>query len=220
MELTNFKNTTLENIDINIIYAIDNNIWLNATDIAKQFDKQMTNYWNSKDTIEYIEALYSFNSLKSNELKKAVVGKYGGTYIHPDLIIHFARWVNPRFAVACDIWIKQELIRQKEKIIEQQQKIIERQQKHNLITYADGAESLKKIIRTYYPDVLGEREAWRYLVKKGIVAYEPKTTYIKTLKDNKYGRQVQDSIIWNDRIYEILDELADEKENKLNQKEI
>jgi hypothetical protein len=101
---------------------------------------------------------------------------------------------------------------QTEKLIQHQQIILERQSKHKLVTYSDGTESLRKIIRTYYPDVLGEREAWRHLVKLGIVKYEPKTTYVKVLLNNDYGIQEQDSIRWNDKLCELLDKLADKKD--------
>ena len=66
---------------------------------------------------------------------------------------------------------------QTEQLIKQQQHIIERQAKHKLITYADGTESLRKIIKTYYPDVIGEREAWRHLVKK-IILLSMKRRYL------------------------------------------
>jgi len=107
--------------------------------------------------------------------------------------------------------------------IEEQQELIDakkdaliaEQQKHRLVTYADNTKSLRKIIRMYYADVLGEREAWRYLVKKSIVKYVPKETYVKELINCDYGRQSQDSIVWDeDAICGVLDVLADSKDSK------
>jgi len=107
---------------------------------------------------------------------------------------------------------------QTEQLIKYQQKLIEEQQKHRLVTYSDNTKSLRKIIQLYYPDVLGEREVWRHLVKLGIVRYVPKKSYVKELLNDKYGKQIQDSIAWNeDAICKILDKLAEEKENENNQ---
>ena len=106
---------------------------------------------------------------------------------------------------------------QTEQLIKYQQKLIEEQQKHRLVTYSDNTKSLRKIIKMYYPDVLGERETWRHLVKIGIVRYVPKTTYVKELRDGRYGKQTQDSIAWDeDEICKILDKLAEEKDNENN----
>lgn len=88
-------------------FAIENEAWINATEVAKLYGKQILNYWNHSGTIEYMESLERFNSLGANELKRAVQGKYGGTYIHPDLVIHFARWADSDFAVQCDMFLKQ-----------------------------------------------------------------------------------------------------------------
>jgi hypothetical protein len=77
-------------------------------------EKDLSNYWRSKDTKTYLEAVSELNSVKSTELKMTKERKYGGTYIHPDLIIHFARWINPKFAVACDRFIRQKLQREEE----------------------------------------------------------------------------------------------------------
>jgi hypothetical protein len=61
-----------------------------------------------------------------SELKNAVQGKYGGTYIHPKLVMSFARWCNPRFAVVCDEFITQSLISEQLAIMNSKNKEIER----------------------------------------------------------------------------------------------
>lgn len=93
--------------------------------------------------------------------------------------------------------------------IEEKQAIIDRQSQHKLVTYSDGTESLRKLIKTYYPDTLKEQSTWRKLVQKGIVRYEERITHIKVLLDETYGEQQQDSIRWNDNILNVLDELAE-----------
>jgi hypothetical protein len=93
----------------------DDELWLNATKLAKQAGKQLINYWSSPDTVEYMEELVKElgigKSLKSNDLKKTLSftrrGNNGGTYLHPELAIHFTRWLSVKFSRACDKAIKQ-----------------------------------------------------------------------------------------------------------------
>lgn len=85
--------------------------FLNATQIAKHFCKRPETYLKTEQTQQYIAALaeYLSNALKSvideNQLvivKNGSSKNGGGTWLHPKLAIHFARWLDPRFAVWCD----------------------------------------------------------------------------------------------------------------------
>ncbi len=83
--------------------------FLNATAIAKHFGKQPRDYLKTEQTQQYIAALAEYLSSKTKVLveeNQLVVVKNGGnargTWLHPKLAIHFARWLDPRFAVWCD----------------------------------------------------------------------------------------------------------------------
>jgi hypothetical protein len=94
--------------------------WLNATAIAKHFLKKPETYLKTLDTQEYISALQDVlfpidnsDALKSateqNQLvkvKKGGLPENQGTWLHPKLSIHFARWLNAKFAVWCDMQIE------------------------------------------------------------------------------------------------------------------
>ena len=45
------------------------------------------------------------NTLKTGELVDAKVGRNGGTWAHPKLAVFFARWLDTKFAVFCDMVI-------------------------------------------------------------------------------------------------------------------
>lgn len=81
------------------------------TKAAKHFEKQLNNFWKSPDTKAYMAALSELGSstFKSNELKVVIPGNrympQAGTYGHPKLAIFFARWLDVRFAVWCDLMI-------------------------------------------------------------------------------------------------------------------
>lgn len=108
--------------------------WLNATRIASRLGKEPTAWLRQIDTLEYIsfmaEAL-GLNSVprteldeikalgtsapgiknriltlaKSTGLVKSRVGAGGGTWLHPKLAVVFARWLDTKFAVWCDLKI-------------------------------------------------------------------------------------------------------------------
>jgi hypothetical protein len=75
---------------------------LNATKTAKAFGKRVDKWKENSNTVEYLEALSNYP--EKGELKYIVSkeGRYGGTWIHKKLIIVFARWLSPEFAVWCD----------------------------------------------------------------------------------------------------------------------
>jgi hypothetical protein len=121
MNIVNFNNTE-------VIFSLKNDLWLNATFIAEKFNKDLSNYWKSQDTKKYIEVLQKVNSVESTELKVTQRGRYGGTYIHPDLVVHFARWISPEFAIACDKYIKSQLVKTAKQQFEEECKLKLKQQ--------------------------------------------------------------------------------------------
>lgn len=105
--------------------AFTENGYLNATMIAKHYGKRVKDYLRNERTQDYMRAL---NEHLSEAVKTAsqsdgrnipsqnalVIVKKGnsrefeqGTWLHPKLAIDFARWLNPRFAVWCDMQIEQ-----------------------------------------------------------------------------------------------------------------
>ncbi|WJM52033.1 KilA-N domain-containing protein [Pseudomonas asiatica] len=76
--------------------------YFNMTDAAQAYGKQLNNFWISPATKEYMGALQE--TLDSNvslvEAKRGV-----GTWAHPKLAVFFARWLDVKFAVFCDMVI-------------------------------------------------------------------------------------------------------------------
>jgi len=73
------------------------------TKAAKVYDKDLSNFMRSPETLDYIEALSK--TVKYTELVEAKAGRYGGTFAHPKLAVFFARWLDVKFAVFCDMVI-------------------------------------------------------------------------------------------------------------------
>lgn len=83
-------------------------LYVNATIIANQFGKRIDNYMRLDDTKSYIDILNT-SHVRDIELVRINRGRYGGTYIHSNLLVHFLRWLDPEFAVKCDLYIKHKI---------------------------------------------------------------------------------------------------------------
>jgi frataxin-like iron-binding protein CyaY len=92
--------------DIEVFFDYSNSLYINATQIAKRFNKQASKWIENKDTQEYIHALSQKQNIANGDL--VVIRKGGndksitGTWIHKKLITAFSRWLDPYFAVWCD----------------------------------------------------------------------------------------------------------------------
>jgi len=95
------------------------NGWINATQTLNTLDaKRLDAFMKSKYFKEYLEAYCDFYDVKPESVINIVKGgnlrgidptkrvNDQGTYLHPDFVVLFARWINPRFAVWCDAVIK------------------------------------------------------------------------------------------------------------------
>ncbi len=96
-----FEGTVIE-------FGVGEAIWMNATEIARKFNKHVAHWTSTASTKEYIEALKKRYRNNDNAVNQnfIMVFKGGngiqGTWIHQKLAIRFAQWLNPDFAVWVD----------------------------------------------------------------------------------------------------------------------
>lgn len=88
--------------------------WFNATEVAERFGKRVDNWLRLAETKEYMTELAGvlnpshlreLNSRNPGHLIRTRRGAKGGTWMHPKLGVAFARWLDVRFAVWCDMQI-------------------------------------------------------------------------------------------------------------------
>lgn len=100
----------------NVAVSFRQDGYLNATAVASHFGKRVKDFIKTEQNQEYIAALAESLSngrkipLEQNQLvivKNGSSQNGGGTWLHPKLAIHFARWLDPKFAVWCDEQIEQ-----------------------------------------------------------------------------------------------------------------
>ena len=100
----------------NIPFALTgNDVMINATEMAKPFGKRPSKWLVLPSTKEFINIFLNIRKLDIEDLIKTErggsnFGKRHGTWMHEDIAIEFARWLNPMFAVWCNDRVKEVLI--------------------------------------------------------------------------------------------------------------
>ncbi len=90
-----------------ITFTKDNNVMVNATEMAKPFGKRIIDWLNNQSTKNFIAALCEVRKSVSSDLVKVIHGDNGGTWMHEDVAMEFARWLSPIFAIWCNDRIKE-----------------------------------------------------------------------------------------------------------------
>ena len=80
-------------------------VYVNATEMSKQFGKRPSKWLELPSAKEFLSTLQTIR--KSDSLVKTIEGKNGGTWMHEDVAIEFARWLSPAFSIWCNDKIKE-----------------------------------------------------------------------------------------------------------------
>lgn len=80
---------------------------INATEMAKPFGKSPKDFLKTEQTKVYIGTLGEVKKILSSDLVRVIYGDNGGTWMHEDVAMEFARWLSPAFAIWCNDRIKE-----------------------------------------------------------------------------------------------------------------
>jgi phage antirepressor YoqD-like protein len=81
---------------------VDGKIMANATLMAKAFNKEPGFVFKTRTWKEYELALMEAKNLRSEDIQSVRNGNNGGSWIHEELVMEFARRLNPRFSIWCN----------------------------------------------------------------------------------------------------------------------
>ena len=91
--------------DVSMLQKTDE-LFFNATLIAKQFGKKPIEWIDSKQGSEYIAVILEVENFHYENLVRTVQGgKYQGTWLHKKLTLPFARWLSVKFEYELDRWV-------------------------------------------------------------------------------------------------------------------
>lgn len=95
----------------NVTFSRGENVMVNATEMAKPFGKAAKTWLKTQQTKDFIKALSEVRKSASSDLVQVIHGDNGGTWMHEDVAMEFARWLSPKFAIWTNDRIK-ELMRE------------------------------------------------------------------------------------------------------------
>lgn len=91
-----------------ITFQTGENKYVNATEMAKPFGKQASDWLRQKSTETFVRELSSVRGIPLTGLVKVFQGGMSqGTWMHEDVALEFARWLSPKFAIWCNDRIKE-----------------------------------------------------------------------------------------------------------------
>lgn len=95
----------------NITFQLGNgDILVNATQMAKPFNKEVKNYLKLVSTNELINAYVNKNNVSKNQLvtiKQGSPENGGGTWMHEDIALDFSQWLSIDFKLWCNDRLKE-----------------------------------------------------------------------------------------------------------------
>lgn len=98
--------------NIEIPFSLDggpDNLMINVTTIAKSYGKRIAEWLRLPSTVSYLREILNmgFSHIKNlDDLVITVRGRYnGGTWMHQLALIEFSRWLDPEFAIWCNMMI-------------------------------------------------------------------------------------------------------------------
>lgn len=94
-----------------ITFSKGDNVMVNATEMAKPFNKVPKDWLRTKQTQEFINSLSDVRQICPTQLVDVHQGNSSsfeqGTWMHEDVALEFARWLSPAFAIWCNDRIKE-----------------------------------------------------------------------------------------------------------------
>lgn len=77
--------------------------YINATALCKAVGRQWNHYWDSAGNQAFIAALSSDLQMPAQMLIHS--SRVTGTWVHPQVAMHLAQWLSPKFAVQVTKWV-------------------------------------------------------------------------------------------------------------------
>lgn len=90
-----------------ISFMSGENTMINATQMAKVFGKSPKDFLKTEQTKQFLASLSEVKKILSTDLVQVIYGDNGGTWMHEDVALEFARWLSPAFAIWCNDRIKE-----------------------------------------------------------------------------------------------------------------
>lgn len=98
-------------VDVSLLLKSDD-LFFNATEMAKPFRKQVSDFLRLASTIEYMNEIFKEGNSPFKNYDDLVMvkrGKYGGTWLHQELAFEFAGWCSAMFRRKLHKWTERRI---------------------------------------------------------------------------------------------------------------
>ncbi len=120
-EIVNINNTK---VPVDLTFLNNENLYFNATEIAKQFNKRPNDFLSLQSTQEYVKLLLLDDSVTIPAGNELIItktgGKHQGTWLYHQLALKFAVWCSVEFEYGLYKWIVQKISDEKQRKIDRQ----------------------------------------------------------------------------------------------------
>ena len=210
-----------DGIPLSISTINDEEFMVDVSGISRKNGKNFKEWSEGKRIKEIIKIYEKSYNLEQSELVLISGNKQS---IHNKLLVPFARFISAEFEVWADNMIFDLLTGKKKLELENQIKSIEavnkkyekmsielsktkeeleKKTQHKLITYQDNTMSLRKVVSDRFAEYdIKEKDLWKFLCDHSDNILEDRSirTSKKILLNNRYGKQVGDSIAFNEDV--------------------
>jgi hypothetical protein len=104
-------NDTEITVDVSLLSKTEE-MFFNATDMARPFKKEVRHFLALESTKEYMAEIFKERDstyLKSQDLIRTKRGRYGGTWLHNELAFEFAGWCSALFRRKLHKWAEERI---------------------------------------------------------------------------------------------------------------
>ena len=81
--------------------------YIDATKLCQAGGKKFNDWYRLEQTNDLIQALNLKTGIDAIKLIDSKKGRYGGSWIHPDLAVQLAQWISPMFSLQVSSWVRE-----------------------------------------------------------------------------------------------------------------
>jgi len=119
--MSKYEIINIDDVEVTLdlsLFQKSEELYFNATEIAKCFGKDVREWTKSQEVKDYLKAILEeypiliegkTPQLEFGKLIKTSKGRYGGTYLHNILALSFARWCSAKIAVKLDKYLLEKI---------------------------------------------------------------------------------------------------------------
>lgn len=188
--------------NFDITFSGENDVMVNATEMAKVFGKTVKDWMRLEGTKEFIDVLSIKKDIPISEkadklghicpsLIRTTEGRNGSTWFHKYLAIEFARWLSPEFAIWCNDRIF-EIIENEISHLKEENNRLQNQAPFPVCKKSISMQSFANFLTTFTGEKIGRTTLFAICRKLKYIQVESTRPYQKYINNGFFEVAVKD----------------------------